>query len=164
MIPLTIFIESIPERYKIIWFYIVKLKYENMPNKINNEIEYKKWFYIQFYIKKLLALILCAYNLNILENIPSYIILDGINFIGSTSFEKELYNILSKEEYIDYPEIYINNTQFLEFSDKLNCIYHALLLSLKKLNILNKISINSIFNGYLEDEILKIFNINIDNL
>jgi hypothetical protein len=173
MIKISNFINNIiPERYKLHWIYLLNLKNIKKP-LINNKKEFYNWLYIQKYSEKFLALMICAYYLNILEIINDNIILNGFNFYNTiNSFEKEIFNILCNNKSFSIeiiPTKFHNLWHFLEA--RTNCdIYKSLILSLIKLNKLNNLNeiiiiyiINEdLENGGLEKEIFKLFNIHID--
>jgi hypothetical protein len=152
------FIKTLPERYQICWKFLLKLKHKRILNNNNNNVIYTKWYYIQIYTNKFLALLVCAYHLNILDKISNDIILDGFNYYGITSFEKEIINILCENQSlmdiipIEYHECWIYCASLTRHD-----IYYALILSLLKLDYLNKISIVNLINDNLEDIILKLF-------
>ena len=159
----------LPERYKLHWIYLLNLKNMKKP-LIDNKKEFYNWLYIQKYSGKFLALMICAYHLNILEDISDNVILNGFSYYGTiNSFEKEIFNILCNNKSFSIeiiPTKFHELWHFLESRTKCD-IYKSLILSLIKLNNLNEISIIYIINEDLENvglekEIFKLFNIHID--
>lgn len=158
------FISILPENYQKICKIAIKLKRKGIQKLKDDEIIFWRSYYIDIYINKFFALLICCYHLDILESIDDDIIITGFDYYSKEidSFENYIWSILSKGEYyVMIPIEFKRGWDYIEHHHTVN-IYRTIILALIKLNLWDKINIDSIINGTLEYEIFKLFNIDMD--
>lgn len=143
-----------PEYLEIMKYCDIKQELsESYKGDLNQEYIAEQWIYVNIYREKCKALIICTHLLGL--SISKDIIYNGFTYKSKTSLEREVITYLS--DVIISTEL---EKELKYIKDRMrHDIYHALILSLIKLDLINIIKENSIMNGGLEDDIFESFDI-----